>query len=68
MKVGDLVRIKEYGRRFAPNGTVGIITKKLPKWNPHRIYHQCYEVRFNNGYIGRHAHFCLEVVSEGFQK
>ena len=64
MKVGDLIKIVEYGSRHAPNGTLGIITKKLPKPCPHERYHQCYEVRFDNGYTGRHADFCLEVISE----
>jgi len=64
MNVGDLIKIVEYGSRHAPNGTLGIITKKLPKPSTHKIHHQCYEVRFDNGYIGRHADFCLEVLSE----
>ena len=64
MKVGDLIKIVEYGSRHASNGTLGIITKKLPKPFTHHIYHLCYQVRFDNGYIGRHANFCLEVVSE----
>ncbi len=64
MKVGDLIKIVEYGSRHAPNGTLGIITKKLPKPYPHERYHQCYEIRFDNGFIGRHANFCLEVLSE----
>ena len=68
MRVGDLVRRKEYASRHTPLGTMGLITKKLPKPYSHKIYHQCYEIRFNNGYIGRHADFCLEVVSEAFQK
>ena len=64
MKVGDLVKIVEYASRHTPLGTMGIVTKKLPKPYPHRIYHQCYEIQFNNGYLGRHANFCLEVISE----
>ena len=63
MKVGDLVKIVEYPSRHTPLGTLGIITEKRPKPFPHRIYHQCYEIRFNNGYTGIHADFCLEVLS-----
>ena len=65
MKVGDLIKIVEYGSRHAPSGSTGIITKKLPMGEPKSLHHQCYEIRFNNGYIGRHADFCLEVLSEG---
>ena len=65
MKVGDLIKIVRYGSVHAPDGTLGIITKKLPKPFTHHIYHQCYEIRFDNGYIGNHADFCLEVLSEG---
>lgn len=65
MKVGDLVKIVEYPSRHTPLGTLGIITEKKPKPYAHKIYHQCYEVRFNNGYTGTHADFCLEVLSEG---
>ena len=64
MKVGDLVKIVEYASRYTPLGTMGIITKKLPMHEPKARHHQCYEVRFNNGFIGRHADFCLEVISE----
>ncbi len=64
MKVGNLIKIVNYGSRHAPNGTMGIIIKKLPKPHPPERYHQAYEIRFNNGYIGRHADFCLEVISE----
>ncbi len=64
MKVGDLIKIVEYGSRHAPNGTLGIITKKLLKPSTRKIHHQCYEVRFDNGYIGNHADFCLKVLSE----
>jgi hypothetical protein len=64
MKAGDLVKIVAYASRYTPLGTMGIITKKLPKPYPHERYHQCYEVRFNNGYTCNHANFCLEVISE----
>ena len=64
MKVGDLVKIVAYASRYTPLGTMGIITKKLPKPYPHERYHQCYEIQFNNGFLGRHANFCLEVISE----
>ena len=64
MKVGDLIKIVNYGSRHAPNGTMGIITKKLPKPHPPEHHHQAYEIHFNNGYVGRHADFCLEVLSE----
>jgi len=66
MKVGDLVKIIRYGSRHAPDGSLGIIVEKLPldpresSWK-----HQAYCVRFNNGYVGRSADFCLEVISEG---
>jgi len=65
MKVGDLVKIVRYGSRHAPNGTMGIIIEKLPfdpcesAWK-----HQAYRVRCQNGYLARHANFCLEVLSE----
>ena len=64
MKVGDLIKIVNYASRYTPLGTMGIITKKLPKPEPKAMHHQCYEVHFNNGFIGRHADFCLEVISE----
>jgi len=65
MKVGDLVKIIRYGSRHAPNGSMGIIIEKLSLPHPKARYHQAYHVRCNNGYIARHADFCLEVVSEG---
>jgi len=64
VKVGDLVRIIRYGSRFAPDGSMGIITKKLPMAEPKSLHHQCYEIRFDKGGVGRHADFCLEVISE----
>lgn len=64
MKVGDLIKIVEYPSRHTPLNTRGIIIKELGRPFEHQIYHQCYEVRFDNGYIGRHADFCLEVLSE----
>lgn len=64
MKVGDLVKIVKYGCRFAPDGSVGIITKKLPLYGPSSHFHQAFEVQFQNGYLGRHADFALEVLSE----
>jgi len=62
VEVGDLVKIVAYASRHTPLGTVGIITEKRPKPFPHKIYHQCYKVRFNNGYTGTHADFCLELL------
>jgi hypothetical protein len=65
MKVGDLVTITSYGSRHAPNGTMGIIIEKLP-FDPRESAwkHQAYHVHCQNGYLARHADFCLEVVSE----
>ena len=64
MKVGDLVKIIRYGSRHAPDGTMGIIIKELPLSGPSSDFHQAYGVRCQNGYLARHADFCLEVISE----
>ena len=63
MKVGDLVKIIRYGSRHAPDGTMGIIIKKLESDNPFRDF-TTFHIHCYNGHIARHAHFCLEVISE----
>lgn len=64
MKVGDLVKIVKYGCRFAPDGSVGIIIEELPRYSPKFPQNQAFKIQFQNGYLGRHVDFCLEVLSE----
>lgn len=64
MKVGDLVKIVRYGSRHAPDGSIGIVIEKLPFVGQGPRAHPTYRVLFNNGYIGKHAGFCFEVISE----
>ena len=64
MKVGDLVMIKKYGSRHAPDGTIGLIVEELPLSGPSSHFHQCFSVQFQSGYVGRMTDFCLEVISE----
>ena len=63
MKVGDLVIIKEYGSTHAPNGTIGVIIEELSLSTPGTM-HSAYRVQCSNGYVTRHADFCLEVINE----
>ncbi len=65
MKIGDLVTIKKYGSRHAPDGTLGLIIEELPLSGPSSHFHQCYSIQFENGYFGRMTNFCLEVINEG---
>ena len=64
MKVGDLVVVKKYGSRHAPDGTMGLIIEKLPLSGPSSHFHQCFSIQFQDGYIGRMTDFCLGVISE----
>ena len=64
MKVGDLVVIKKYGSRHAPDGTIGLIIEELPLSGPSSHFHQAFSIQFQNGYVGRMTNFCLEVISE----
>jgi len=64
MRIGDLVMIKKYGSRHAPDGTVGLIIEELPLSGPSSHFHQAFRIQFQNGYVGRMTDFCLEVISE----
>ncbi len=64
MKVGDLVKIVRYGSKHAPDGSIGVVIEKLPFVEQDTRAHPTYKVLFNNGYIGRHAGFCFEVINE----
>lgn len=63
VKVGDLVKIARYGSQLAPDGSVGLIVEEI-QLDP-RSLHKAYRVQCIEGYVARHADFCLEVVSEG---
>ena len=64
MKVGDLVVIKKYGSRHAPDGTMGLIVEELPLSGPSSHFHQAFRVQCQTGYVARMTDFCLEVISE----
>ena len=64
MKVGDLVVVKKYGGRHAPDGTVGLIIEERSLSGPNSYMHQCFSVQFHDGYVGRMTDFCLEVINE----
>ena len=62
MKVGDLVVVKKYGGRHAPDGTLGLIIEQLPLAGPSSHFHQAFRVQCQNGFEARLTNFCLEVV------
>ena len=64
MQIGDLVMIKKYGSRHAPDGTIGLIIDELPLSGPSSHFHRAFRIQWQTGYIAKMTDFCLEVISE----